>query len=417
VSRRVADALARGRTGAGSSNTGLHGSGSTGLHVARANDLVLRAVACVRQQQRLRRRTVRSLIAHVSAGAARRRSVQHRNFGRWSFRCWTAGRGSSARLGAVIGPVSFTTYVIRRVAGMAFAVIGVTVVTFVLIHVVPGDPVDNLAGGDVTPEQRAEMMACMNLDQPLVAQFATFARNVANGSLGRQCPDPARNRPPVSAKIFGVLPHTAELAIGAIVVAIVLALPLGVVAALKRGSWVDATTSVLSLAGVSIPIMWLGPLVIFVFFVKLAWIPGPGEPNAPLALLMPSVVLGTHLMALIARMTRASLIDVLGEEYMQTARAKGLAPWTVILRHGLRNAIMPVITVVGLQFGSLLAGATITEMVFARPGIGTLVYQAIRERNYPVIQASVLVVAVLTIAVNFMVDLSYGVVDPRVRRA
>src|SRR6185436_6708550 len=152
----------------------------------------------------------------------------------------------------------------------------------------------------------------------------------------------------------------------------------------RRGTPLDAAASLISLAGISIPTMWMGPALIFVFYVQLAWLPGPGEPDQPLALLLPSIVIGTHLMAMLARMTRSSLLDVLREDYMQTARAKGLRPLTVLVNHGLRNALLPVITVLGLQFGLLLTGATTTENVFARPGLGTLIFDAIKQRNYPV---------------------------------
>jgi peptide/nickel transport system permease protein len=295
-------------------------------------------------------------------------------------------------------------------------VVGVSLLVFLFLHIVPGDPVDNLAGGDATPDQRAAIVKCMHLDRSLPAQFGIFLGNVANGTLGRQCPD-APKKPPVIARIAAVFPYTVELALGGMLVALVLALPLGVVAAVRRGTLADVAASAVSLAGISIPVMWMGPLVLFLFYLKLAWLPGPAEPDEPLALLLPAVVVGTHLMAMLSRMTRSSLLDVLREDYMQTARSKGLSPPVVILKHGLRNALLPVITVAGIQFGALLAGAIITEKVFARPGIGTLVYEAIRQRNYPVIQGCVLVVAVSYVLVNLLVDLAYGLADPRIRRA
>jgi peptide/nickel transport system permease protein len=172
-----------------------------------------------------------------------------------------------------------------------------------------------------------------------------------------------------------------------------------------------------SLSGISMPTMWMGPLFIFIFYVQLAWLPGPAEPDAAFALLLPSVVVGTHLMAMLSRMTRSSLVEVLREDYMTTARAKGLPEWLVILKHGLRNALLPVITVAGLQFGALLGGAIITEKVFARPGLGTLLLEGIGERNYPLVQGTVLVIAVAYVTVNLLVDLAYGMADPRVRRA
>jgi len=308
-------------------------------------------------------------------------------------------------------------FALRRLGSSIASVLGVSLLVFFFLHLVPGDPVDNLAGGEATPEQRAELEACMGLDKPLPAQLGRFFVHIADGSLGRQCPDPKGDKPPVLSLIAEVMPYTAELAVGGIVVALLLALPLGVVAAVRRGTPVDAAASMVSLAGISLPTMWIGPMLIFIFYVKLAWLPGPGEADAPLALLLPSIVVGTHLMAMLARMTRSSLVEVLGEDYVRTARAKGLAPAVVVVKHGLRNALLPVLTIVGLQFGSLLAGATITESVFARPGIGTLLVDAIRTRNYPVVQGCVLVVAVVVVGVNLATDLAYGLADPRIRRS
>jgi ABC-type dipeptide/oligopeptide/nickel transport system permease component len=312
--------------------------------------------------------------------------------------------------------VGLVRYILRRLLSSAVAVLGVSVLVFLFLHIVPGDPVDNLAGGEATPEQRKDLARCMHLDESLPRQFWIFLGNVADGSLGRQCPD-APGRPPVSAKIAEVFPYTLELAVGGMVVAILFALPLGVIAAVRRGTWVDAAATTFSLAGISVPIMWIGPLSLSLFFATLSWLPGPAEPDATFALLLPSVVVGTHLMAMLSRMTRSSLLDVLREDYIQTARAKGLPGSIVVLKHGLRNALLPVITIAGLQFGSLLAGAIITEKVFWRPGLGLLILDAIQKRNYPMVQGCVFVVAVITVTINLLVDLAYGVADPRIRRA
>jgi ABC-type dipeptide/oligopeptide/nickel transport system permease component len=194
-------------------------------------------------------------------------------------------------------------------------------------------------------------------------------------------------------------------------VAIVLALPFGIVAAVRRGTWIDTFTGLLSLSGISAPTPWLGPIALYLFYVVLAWLPGPADTEAPLALFLPSLVVGAHLMAMLSRMIRSSLLDVLREDYMTTARAKGLSEPVVILRHGVRNALLPVITVVGLQFGSLLGGTIVIEKVFSRPGLG------INTRNYPLVQGTVLVISVCYVGVNLLVDLAYGLADPRVRRA
>jgi peptide/nickel transport system permease protein len=310
-----------------------------------------------------------------------------------------------------IGP-----FLLRRVASSLLAVLGVSLLVFFFLHLVPGDPVDRLAGGDATPEQRRDMAECMHLDEPMATQFGIFVKNVFNGSLGQQCPDPA-SKPTVMQRVIEVMPYTVKLALGGMLVALLMALPLGVIAAIRRGTWVDAAAAFVSLSGISIPTMWMGPLLIFVFYVQLAWLPGPAEPDAWLALLLPSIVVGTHLMAMLSRMTRSSLVEVLREDYMTTARAKGLPESVVILKHGLRNALLPVITVAGLQFGALLGGAIITEKIFARPGLGTLLLEGINERNYPLVQGTVLVIAVAYVTVNLFVDLAYGLADPRVRRA
>jgi ABC-type dipeptide/oligopeptide/nickel transport system permease component len=205
------------------------------------------------------------------------------------------------------------------------------------------------------------------------------------------------------------------LAVAAMVVALVLALPLGVIAALRPRGALDATATLVSLAGISMPAMWLGPLLLAIFYVGLQWFPGPADRAGLAGLVLPAIMLGTHLMAMLARMTRSSLLEVLGEDYVRTARAKGLSASAVVLRHALRNALVPVITVAGIQFGSLLAGAVVTEKVFARPGIGTLLLDAISRRDYRVVQGCTLVIAVSYVTVNLIVDLAYGLADPRIR--
>jgi ABC-type dipeptide/oligopeptide/nickel transport system permease component len=310
--------------------------------------------------------------------------------------------------------VSLRAFLLRRLATAALALLGVCLLCFAFLHIVPGDPVDQLTGGEATPGDRAAIVACLHLDQSKLAQLGHFFAGIADGSLGRPCPD-GPGKPDVATRILAVLPHTAELAGAGLLVAVLLALPLGVLAARRQGTWVDLSASFVSLAGVSIPTVWMGPLVLFVFFVVLAWLPGPSETGA-LALLLPALVVGTHLMALLARLTRGSLIDELGRDYVRSARAKGLGSLAVT-RHALANALLPVLTVAGLQLGSLAGGAIVTEKVFARPGLGTLLYEAIKTRNYPLVQGTVLVVAVATVLVTLLVDLAYGLLDPRIRRA
>jgi ABC-type dipeptide/oligopeptide/nickel transport system permease component len=309
--------------------------------------------------------------------------------------------------------VSIGSFLLRRLGSGALAILGVSIMVFAFLHVVPGDPVDHLAGGEATPEQRHKIEECLGLDKPLDEQFTTFLGHVVDGTLGHQCPDGKKT---VRERIVEAFPYTLELAIAGMLVAIVLALPLGVLAAVRRGSWVDTFATTTSLSGIAMPMMLLAPILLLVFFVELGWLPGPTE-TGPAALILPAVAVGTHLMAMLARMTRSSMVEVLGEDFVRTARAKGLDERRVLLHHALRNALLPVITVAGLQFGSLLSGAIIVEKVFARPGLGLTLLDAISERNYPVVQGTVLVIAVMYVLVNMGVDLAYGLADPRIRRA
>ncbi len=323
--------------------------------------------------------------------------------------------------------MSIGSFILRRLGLGAIAVLGVSVLVFLFLHMIPGDPVDHLAGGEATPEQREKIADCMGLrqtrladpsfhtDVPMARQFVRFLGGVVDGTLGHQCPDP-KGKPTVMARILEVFPHTLMLALAGMVIALILALPIGIIAAVRRGTWIDTAATVFSLSGLAMPVMLLGPLLLTLFFARLGWLPGPTE-TSPLALLLPAVAVGTHLMAMLARMTRSSMVEVLSEDYVRTARAKGLAERAVVGKHALRNALLPVITIAGLQFGAVLSGSIIIEQVFARPGIGLLLLDAIRERNYPVVQGCVLFIAVLYVVVNLLVDLAYGLADPRIRVA
>lgn len=309
--------------------------------------------------------------------------------------------------------MSIGSFLLRRLGSGALAILGVSILVFAFLHLVPGDPVDHLLGGEATPAQRKNLEHCLGLDQSMPEQFVTFLGHIADGSLGHQCPDP--KQPTVAARIMAVFPYTLELAIAGMVVAIVLALPLGVIAAIRRGTWVDTLATVTSLSVIGLPMMLLAPVLLLVFFIWLAWLPGPTETGFA-ALILPAFAVGLHLMAMLARMTRTSMIEVLSEDYVRTARAKGLPERRVLIGHALRNALLPVITVAGLQFGSLLSGAIVVEKIFARPGLGLTLLDAIFERNYPVVQGTVLVIAVIYVVVNTLVDLAYGLADPRIRR-
>ena len=311
--------------------------------------------------------------------------------------------------------MSIGSFLLRRLGSGLLAILGVSILVFAFLHLVPGDPVDHLAGGEATPEQRKRIEVCMGLDKSAPVQFITFLGHIVDGTLGHQCPDP-KGKPTVAARILEVFPHTLALALAGMFVAVLLALPLGVIAAIRRGTWVDTLATVSSLSVIGLPMMLLAPVLLLVFFIWLGWLPGPTE-TGPTSLLLPAVAVGLHLMAMLARMTRSSMIEVLSEDYVRTARAKGLPEKRVVVGHALRNALLPVITIAGLQFGSLLTGAIVIEKVFARPGLGLTLLDAILERNYPVVQGCVLVIAVIYVFVNIAVDLAYGLADPRIRRA
>jgi ABC-type dipeptide/oligopeptide/nickel transport system permease component len=310
--------------------------------------------------------------------------------------------------------VSIGSFLLRRLGSGALAILGVSILVFAFLHLVPGDPVDVLLGGEATADQRKKMEHCMGLDEPAYVQFGRFLGHVADGTLGVQCPDP-KGKPTVAAQIFEVFPYTIELALAGMLVAVVLALPLGIIAALKRGTWVDTVSTIASLSVIGMPMMLFAPILLLVFFIWLGWSPGPTETGAS-SLVLPAIAIGLHLMAMLSRMTRLSMIEVLNEDYVRTARAKGLSERRVLVGHALRNALLPVLTVAGLQFGSLLSGAIVVEKIFARPGLGLTLLQAINERNYAVVQGTVLVIATIYVVVNTAVDLAYGLVDPRIRR-
>jgi ABC-type dipeptide/oligopeptide/nickel transport system permease component len=304
-------------------------------------------------------------------------------------------------------------FALRRISGALVAIVGVSLAVFLLRHAVPGDPVDAMLGEQATEADREELRRCLDLDKPLPGQLAAFARDVFSGTLGVSCRD---RRSTVASLIIEVYPRTVELALAAVGLALLIALPLGSLAALRPGSWIDSTVMGVSLLGIAIPTMWLGPLLLAFFYVRLGWFPGPADPpSATGALFLPAFTLATSLAAMLARMTRSSLLDVSAEDYMRTARAKGLPRLEALARHGLRNALLPVVTVAGIQLGALLAGAIVTEKIFARPGLGTLLLEGLSVRDWKVVQGVVLVVAASYVLVNLLVDLAYAALDPRIR--
>lgn len=306
----------------------------------------------------------------------------------------------------------FLSFMARRGLGAAAAVLGVSLAVFALRHAVPGDPVDAMLGEQATEADREALRACLDLDKDLGGQLTAFAGDVFSGTLGMSC----LRRVTVSSMIVAVYPRTVELAVAAVALALLLAIPLGTLASLRPGSWLDSAVMGTSLAGIAIPTMWLGPMLLALFYVRLGWLPGPADPpSASGALILPAFTLASHLAAMLARMTRSSLLDVAGEDFMRTARSKGLSRGQVLRRHALPNALLPVVTVAGIQLGALLAGAIVTEKIFARPGLGTLLLDGIATRDWKVVQGVVLVVAISYVAVNVVVDIVYALLDPRIR--
>ncbi|MBI3952091.1 MAG: ABC transporter permease [Acidobacteria bacterium] len=299
---------------------------------------------------------------------------------------------------------------LRRLVLVLPVVWAVVTLVFLLIHIVPGDPVLNYLGERATPQQVAEMRHRFGLDLPLWQQYVNYWQQLLTGDLGVSFFD----RRPVIDKILGRYPATIELAIAALVISVVLSIPLGVTAATHQGKLTDNIASVVSLVGISLPNFALGPLVILLFAVKLRWLPASGI-GGPRYLILPAITLGAALAAILTRMVRSSVIEELGQDYVKTARAKGLPEQIVIYKHVLKNGLIPVVTIVGLQFGVLLGGAIITERIFNWPGIGTLTIEAIEARDYPLVQGCILVIALTYVLVNTATDLMYRVLDPRIK--
>lgn len=301
----------------------------------------------------------------------------------------------------------FLTY---RLFSTLLVCFGVSVMVFLLIHMVPGDPVDMMLGESARPADREALRHALGLDQSLWVQFSQFISGLLRGDLGVSI----HSSRPVSELLLERAPATIELALAALLVSVVIALPMGVLAAVRRNTLWDRGAMAFSLLGVSMPNFWLGPLLILLFSVGLGWFPVSGREYAG-SLVLPAITLGTALAAVLSRMVRSSLLEVLGEDFVRTARAKGMPERIVIWKHALLNALLPVITLLGLQLGVLLGGAVITETVFSWPGLGKLTIDAILRRDYPVVQGVILVISVTYVLVNMFTDMVYGIVDPRIR--
>ena len=303
-----------------------------------------------------------------------------------------------------------TRYLLRRLLLTVPVLLGVATLVFALIHLVPGDPAQSMLGESASPAEIARLQKTLGLDRPLLTQYRAFLAGVARGDLGTSF----RFGTPVTQEIRKRLPDTAILALCAMAVAIVVAIPLGIVAAVFRGRFLDHAAMTLALAGISMPSFWLGPLLAIFFAVYLGWLPVSGS-GTPLHLVLPAVTLGTALAAILARMTRSSVIEELRELYVLAARARGLSQARAVLRHAFRNSLIPVVTIIGLQFGAVLTGTIITETIFGWPGIGRLLIQAINTRDYPLVQGCILFISVTYVAMNLLTDLTYGFLDPRIR--
>ena len=332
------------------------------------------------------------------------------------------------------------SYVLRRLLGLVPVLFGITLLVFLFLQLIPGDPAQAILGERGTPEQLAALREKLGLNKPLYVQYLTFVKNILTGDLGTS----AVSTIPVAEELKRRWPATFELALAATLVAVVLGIPVGILAAVRKNSLLDTFSMSLSLVGVSMPVFWLGLLLVYFFAVNLHWLPTGGRLSTDLAidfrpitgflvldgmlalkpevlmdalrhLILPALTLGTIPLAILTRITRSAMLEVLSQDYVRTARAKGLAERQVILKHALKNALLPVVTIVGLQFGNLLGGAILTETIFSWPGIGSYIYEGILNRDYPVVQAGVLVVATVFVLVNLLVDLSYALLDPRIQ--
>ena len=303
-----------------------------------------------------------------------------------------------------------TAYLIRRLAQTLPIALLVATLVFSLIHLIPGDPVEMMLGEGAQRSEVESLRHQLGLDRPLPEQFGSYFLGLMRGDLGRSL----HFGEPVTTILARHYPATIELALVSMAVAIAIALPLGIVAAFYRNRWIDHLSRVFSLLGVSLPNFWLGPMLILVFSIHLNLLPVSGRAG-PLSLVLPALTLGTALAGLLTRMVRTALSEELHRPYLITAQAKGLSHRWAVIRHALKNASIPVVTVVGLQFGTLLTGAIITETIFAWPGLGRLIVQSIRLRDYPLVQGGILVIALTYLALNLVTDLLYGLLDPRIR--
>ncbi|MEQ9238917.1 ABC transporter permease [Coleofasciculus sp. E2-BRE-01] len=333
-----------------------------------------------------------------------------------------------------------THYIIKRLLNLLPVLLGITLLVFLFLHLIPGDPATVLLGERATPEQVEALREQLGLNQPLPLQYLTFINNLLHLDFGTSIISGI----PIIDEIRTRFPATFELSLAAMIIAVILGIPAGVLAAVYKNRPADNLTMIGSLLGVSMPVYWLGLLLIYLFAITLNWFPPSGRISIEAGLnfqpitgfylldailkldinllkdvlshlILPALTLGTIPLAILARITRSSLLEVLSQDYIRTARAKGIPEHWVILRHGLKNALLPVVTIIGLQFGTLLGGAILTETIFSWPGIGSWIYEGILARDYPIVQGGVVVISIIFVLVNLVVDISYALVDPRIK--
>ena len=301
-------------------------------------------------------------------------------------------------------------FLIRRLLLTIPVLIGVATLVFSLIHLIPGDPVEAMLGDSAPPQDVAALRERLGLNRPLYAQYVSFMTGAVSGDLGTSI----RTNQKVVAAIAERMPATIELALASMVVAVLIAIPLGIIAAVWAGTGVDHAATTLALVGISMPTFWLGPLLAIIFSVSLGWLPVSGRGTLA-HVVLPAITLGAPLSAVLARITRASVLEELGELYVLAARARGVSRGRAVLTHAFRNSLIPIVTVLGLQIGAVLTGAVITETIFSWPGVGRLLIQSISARDYPAVQGCILLIAITYVSVNLLVDVAYGFLDPRIR--
>ena len=313
-------------------------------------------------------------------------------------------------LGDAFGESPMIGFLLSRIASAIVVVIGVCCIVFALIHLIPGDPVEAMLGEHARAADREALRAALGLDRPIMTQLIDYLLGVAQADLGQSL----HSGRPITAVLMERLPATIELAVAALVVAVGFALPLGMLAAMRSGSWWDWGANAFAVLGVAVPNFIAGPLLVLVFSVWLGWFPISGRDGIS-SLVLPALTLGSALAPILTRMVRSSLLEVMQEDFIRTARAKGLSRTRVVLVHALPNAMLPIVTIIGLQLGTLLGGAVITEMIFAWQGIGHLTIESIQRRDYPMLQGCMLVISVAYVGVNAITDGLYSVLDPRIR--